>query len=297
MIGAILVCPAETEPVEEKFMAGNGVEIRVLPRSPRLLLADLYNWTMAIYYAVRLSLSRRDTALTYRYCRHLDRVSYFRGRFRAYLADHPESLERWKSRRLFVDEMPDPEAFGRYAEGTVGRCFYEMNRKHAKRGLPELREMRLETLPEERKGLDLEGLRSATDPEDIYERIVARRNIFMTSTHDLCHMLTGSPTDVEGEAVCAKYQYQHLLVPQNWMNLQLSMLDRSKSFKFETLRRIRACFPEIERSVNYSELDFNEIWHEPLLEARRRLGLPEEGFRAKYRPPDSSPVIPTRFSA
>ncbi len=185
-------------------MARNGVEVRLLPRSPRRLLADLYNWLMAVHYAVRLSLSRRDTSLTYRYCRHLDRVTFFRSQFRAHLRDHPESVERWKRRRLFVDDMPDPEAFEGYAAGTVGRCYYEMYRRHAKRGLPELREMRLETLPEERRGLDLEGLRSATDPEDVYERIVARRNIFMTSTHDLCHMLTGSPTDVEGEAICAK---------------------------------------------------------------------------------------------
>lgn len=233
---------------------------------------------MTVYWVIRLMLNRKDTKPTYMYCWHLDRMTCFRKRFESWLAEDPARLRFWTQRRLFVDDLPDPHAFKDYPEGTLGRAFYEMTRQHRTEGLLDLRRRRLQVLPEEKEGLDLDALSRTTDREALYWRIVARRNIFMTSTHDLCHMLTGSNTEVAGEAVVARYQYRHLLVPQNWMNMVNALLLYAVTFRWGEIRRIRACFPVIDRSVSYAELDYERLWDKPVSEVRKDLGLPEAGL-------------------
>lgn len=257
---------------------GTKQKISSLPRSPAAAASEAGHAVMSAYWALRLMLNRKDTRPTYMYCWHLDRMTYFRSRFRAWLSQDDAHQRFWTQRRLFVDDMPDPEDFKDYPEGTVGRAFYEMCQMHHTKGLLDLRARRLECLPEEAKGLDLEALERIEDPDTLYERIVARRNIFMTSTHDLCHMLTGSNTDVDGEAVVAQYQYRHLLVPQNWLNMVFAMLVHVTTGRWGKLREIAASFPAIEKSGNYAELDYTELWRRPLVEVRRMLGLPEEGL-------------------
>lgn len=257
---------------------GKRRDVSYLPRKPSDAIREAGHVVMAAYWALRLLLNRADTRPTYMYCWHLDRLTYFRSRFKAWLGADPAHERFWTQRRLFVDEMPDPAQFRSYPEGTVGRAFYEMCRQHETTGLLDLRARRLECLPEEAKGLDLGALRRIDDPDDLYDRIVARRNIFMTSTHDLCHMLTGSNTEVDGEALVAGYQYHHLLVPQNWLNMINAMLAHLVTGRWSKLREITASISTIRNSRNYAELDYAELWSEPLESVRRGLGLPAEGL-------------------
>lgn len=251
---------------------------KLLPLSPVQSVIETGHTLMTVYWALRLMLNRKDTKPTYMYCWHLDRVTFFRSQFKAWLYQDPRRIEFWKQRRLFVDDMPEPQAFKSYPKGTVGRAFFEMCELHDTKGLLDLRERRLEVLPEEKKGLDLEALEGVTDAEELFERIVARRNIFMTSTHDLCHMLTGSNTEIDGEALVAQYQYRHLLVPQNWLNMVNSLLVHLVTLRWGDLRRIVRCFPIINKSESYLGIDFEIVWSRPLREVRRELGLPEEGL-------------------
>jgi len=254
------------------------VRRQYIPHSPFRFVAELGHVAMVVYYALRLMINRKDTAPTYKYCWHLDQITLFRSQFQAYLANHPAKIDRWTKPRLFIDHMPDPEAFSGYPEASVGRAYYDMWKRHSDEGLMELRKRRLEVLPQERKGLDLEGLAASCDPDDRYERIVARRNIFMTSTHDFCHMLIGANTDVAGEALVARYQYHHLLVPQNWLNELNCIIVYLVSLRWSELKRIFACFGPIDRSANYADLDMESLWSRPIATVRKELGLPEEGF-------------------
>ncbi|MFQ5625229.1 MAG: Coq4 family protein [Methyloligellaceae bacterium] len=251
---------------------------RLLPRSPIQFVIEIGHTLMTVYWAIRLMLNRKDTKPTYKYCWHLDRVTFFRSQFEDWLDEDRNRIEFWKKRRLFVDDMPDPQRFKDYPKGTVGRAFFEMCKLHDPKGLLDLRTRRLEVLPEEKQGLDLKALNRITDKQELYERIVARRNIFMTSTHDLCHMLTGSNTEMDGEALVAKYQYRHLLVPQNWLNMCNSLLVHLVTLRWGKLSQIVRCFPAINRSASYLDLDYETIWKLPLRDVRRELGLPEEGF-------------------
>ena len=251
---------------------------RLLPHSPIQFVIEIGHRLMAVYWAIRLMLNRKDPKPTYMYCWHLDRVTFFRTQFKAWLNEEPRRIEFWKQRRLFVDDMPNLQDFKDYPRGTVGRAYFEMCKLHDTKGLIDLRARRLEVLPEEEKGLDLVGLNRITDQDELYKRIVSRRNIFMTSTHDLCHMLTGSNTESDGEALVAKYQYRHLLVPQNYYNMFNSLLFHLVTLRWGKLRRIVSCFPAIDQSKSYLDLDYEQIWSRALSEVRRELDLPEEGF-------------------
>lgn len=251
---------------------------RFLPRSPTQIAIEIGHVVMSFYWAIRLMLNRKDTKPTYMYCWHLDRITFFRTQFQAWLDEDPRRIEFWRRRRLFVDDMPNPQDFKDFARGTVGRAFFEMCELHDTKGLLDLRARRLAVLPEEKKGLDLAGLQEITDQSALYERLVARRNIFMTSTHDLCHMLTGSNTEMDGEALVAKYQYRHLLVPQNWLNMIISLVAHLVTLRWGKLLGIVNCFPAIEASNSYLELDYDKLWSRPLSEVRRELNLPENGF-------------------
>jgi len=206
------------------------------------------------------------------------RFRFFRSQYKAWLYECPERIEFWKKQLLFVDDMPEPERFKDYPKGSVGRAFFEMCKLHNTKGLLDLRTRRLEVMPDEKKGLDLEALNRVTDEDELYELIVARRNIFSTSSHDICHMLTGSNTDIDGEALVAKYQYRHLLMPQNWLNMFGSLVVYLVTFRWGEYKRIVSCFPAIDNSANYLYLDYESIWKRPLRDVRREIRLPEEGF-------------------
>lgn len=263
-------------------MAASVFWVRPVALHPTRFFGDLYHWAMAVYYIVCLALNRSDTAPTYKYCWHLDQVTFFREQFRKYLHGDPQRLIEWKKRRVFVDYVPDPEEFASYADGTLGKAYYDMNNQHDVEGLLDLRSRRFEVLPAERDGLDLEALASASG-EDLFERIISRRNIFMTSTHDFCHLLIGSDTWMAGEALAGRYQYRHLLVPQNWLNMMLSMLVHVISLRWSTLRKIMSCYPAIDASANYSEIWLEDYWDRQIAEVRGELGLPSEGFMPEGR--------------
>jgi hypothetical protein len=265
----------------------------LLPPSPIQFVKELGHTAMTVYWALRLMINRSDTKPTYMYCWHLDRVTYFRTQFKAWLKQDPRRIEFWKQRRLFVDDMPEPEKFKDYPQGSVGRAFFEMSRMHDSKGLLNLRARRLAVLPEEKKGLDLETLALLTDEEEIFEHIISRRNIFSTSTHDFTHMLTGSNTEVDGEALVAKYQYYHLLVPQNWLNMFNALLVHLVTLRWGRLHEIVSCYPAIEQSRSLLELDYETVWPRSLRDVRSELGLPEEGFT----PTDDIEAILTGSSA
>jgi ubiquinone biosynthesis protein Coq4 len=254
-------------------------------------LRDVYHQLAAAYWCIRLGVKRGDTKPTYKFCRHLDQTTYFRSQFRAFLEADPAREKRWLQRQVFIDYMPDYDKFKDYPEGTVGRAYYEMIQRHTQEGLLELRRRRLEVLPDEAAGLDLEALQKVNDLDERLERIIARRNIYMTSTHDFCHMLTGSHTDVAGEALVARYQYRHLLVPQNWVNMWLARIVYAISFRWKGLRVMRACFPSIDRSRSYTETDFDNIWSRPIQEFRRELKLPPEGYMPGDILPERAPIF------
>ena len=50
------------------------------------------------------------------------------------------------------------------------------------------------------------------------------------------------------------------------------------TLRWRKLRRVVSCFPAIERSKSYLELDYEKVWSRSLREVRRELALPEEGF-------------------
>jgi len=260
--------------------SAHDVQVRNWPRTALDLLRELGHVYMSMFWAMRLMLRRTDTRPTYRYCWHLDRVTYFRSRYRAWLAADRSRLEAWMRPRLFVDHMPDEAAFASYPAGTVGREYYDMCRRHRDEGLLDLRRRRLEVNADEAAGLDLERLRGTGDSEELFRLVRARRNIFMTSTHDFCHMLLGCDTTVSGEALVARYQYNSLLVPQNWMNMVLAMLSHAVTFRLAELRRIMRRYPAIDAARDYWSVDFDAIWGEPVGELRARLGLPRDGIMA-----------------
>lgn len=256
-------------------MAIEDSEIRFWAGTPYGVAFDMKHWLFALYHAVRMSFDSTNTAHTYRYCWHLDRTTFFRTRYMAYLNANPKELERWHKPRLFVDEMPDAEDFRDYPEGTIGRCYFEMFQSNQAEGLRELRDYRLRTIPSDRDGLDLKATEGETEH---YDWLAARRNIFMTSTHDYCHMLTGSTMDLVGEAVCSKYQDHHLPTPQHLLNRRLCMIAQLCMLKLGNFRNVRSWFPAIEASVNYSEVDLGSLWDRPLNEVRLEMGIPGEGI-------------------
>jgi len=260
-----------------KYPAEQPVRVRNWPRTAMQFLRELGHVLMAVRWAIRLMFRRSDTKPTYRYGWHLDRITYFRSRYEAWLAADSSRAGAWMQPRLFVDEMPDDEAFATYPEGTVGRAYHIMRQQHRNEGLLDLRRRRLEVNRDEAAGLDLKRAQSITDPESRIAVLRSRRNIFMTSTHDFCHMLLGCDTSLAGEALVARYQYRCLLVPGNWMNMVMAMLALAVTLRWREIRRIRARYPVIDGAREYWSLNFGAIWSEPVEELRRRLGLPQGG--------------------
>jgi len=255
---------------------------RRIARDPVGFLSDLYHGVMVFFCSVGLMIDRTlrigDTYFTYKYCQHLDQMTYFKDLFRQYLSRDPCRVDQWKRRQLWVDEMPRMDRLRDLPEGSLGRSFYEATDALEKAGLPNLRPKRLKALPEEIRALDLNVVSQESDPDRLFGLLVARRNIYMTSSHDFFHFLSGSNTKIAGEALVARYQFRHLLCPQNLMNMRNSLLCHFCIGRFDAMRIIRNLFPEIDKTIDFTTYDWESAWARPLDDVRRELGLPVEGF-------------------
>jgi hypothetical protein len=230
------------------------------------------------WHAFRLIIDRKDTAHTYRYGRCLEGIEVFRRQFLLALAEAPDLAAFWASPRLFLDQLPGAERFSLCPAGSLGAAYSEFVGAMSEASLLNLRDRRLATLPDEAIALDPEAGK-AKDPDQRMRWIIARRNLFMTSTHDLCHVLLGAPTDIPGEILVARYQYRHLLVPQNWMNMRLGWLSMAVSPKLADKRqKVRAAARIIDQSTSYAWLDLDEALNQPLSAVRQTLNLPANGL-------------------
>lgn len=242
---------------------------------------NFYHIVMAVFWTLAMLFSllflRGNTAPTYYYCWHLDQVSFFRNQFRRSL-HLPGAMEAWSRPRTFIDDMPDIEVLSNLPAGSLGAVFADFCHVMKIKGFRQLRDRRFKTLPEERDGLELAVLKGTTDPDERYRLIVARRNIFMTSSHDFVHLLLGAPPNLGGEILVAGYQYHHLMVPQNWLNVINCSLLLILTLRWVELVTVYRKFPAIRRSENYARIDFSDLWDRPLGEARQVLNLPPEGL-------------------
>jgi ubiquinone biosynthesis protein Coq4 len=237
-------------------------------------VTDLYHLAAAGYYTARLAIKQKQVTNTYHYCHHLERLTFVDRRYREFLAENPQTSENLGSRAEFIDEEPDAEQFASFPEGTLGAEYLKINREYRTGTLDYLRPLRLETLPHEKKGL--EPLRS--DDERL-SWLMARRNIYMTTTHDLAHVMAGCDVTPEGEALVAMYQFHHLRVPQNFMNMWNARLWLSFTQKWDQIKRIRYAKNWVQKSVSPLAIDWTKLWALPMPEARIQAGLPPEGLQ------------------
>jgi len=236
-----------------------------------LTLSDLFHVSAATAYFAWFSVDKMQTWCTYGYCRHLDRVGALASRYRRHLAEHPEVAARLARPLPFLDVAP--AWLGQPARpGTVGEAYARMLARYAEKGYPDLRDYRLEHAPEERVGLDLNF------PGDRQRWLVHRRNLFMTASHDLCHLITGGNDEPEGEALVALYQYHALRVPQNLVTALGAFGWLAARRRRASTANIRRSWALIRRTRSYLELDLDAVGAMTLSEVRHRLALPDRGL-------------------
>jgi hypothetical protein len=246
-------------------------------RSP--LADDLYHLGMAAFYTARLALRQKDVWNTYHYCHHLEQVSFVDRAWRRHADANPHLMSRLGDWLMFADAEPDAAALEACPEGSLGREYAKICRQYRTGELDYLRPLRLRTLPHEAVGLDLAHGQRLPPGRSRDAWLLARRNIFMTTSHDLAHLVAGCDVSLEGEALVAMYQYHHLRVPQNFMNMWNARLFLSATGRFGRIRRIRRAWRWVQRSINPLAADWTELWPLPLEVARERLSLPREGMQ------------------
>ncbi len=251
---------------------------RNLPSSPRQLGQEVGHLVAAARYTIPLLIDHSQVSNTQRYGSHLCHLTYFRNAFREHLQARPERIERWLRRQVFIDYSPDHEVLARLPAATVGREYHRMCMEHAAAGRPDLRHLRLRILPEEAKELDLDGTVRMVDSDAVFERIVARRNIFSSASHDLRHLLLGADTSPAGEALVGRYEYLHLLEPGDLLNMVNAVALLALTGRWHALQRVLRAFKSIASSNDPTQLDIDTLWDLPLADARRALGLPPEGL-------------------
>jgi ubiquinone biosynthesis protein Coq4 len=239
-------------------------------------VTDLYHIAAAGYYTARLAIKQKAVTNTYRYCHHLERLSFVDARYRQFLEKNPSTAQNL-ARAEFIDDVPDAEQFANFPAGTLGAEYCKISRDYRDGTLDYLRPLRLETLPHEKKGL--EPLRGGASAEERLAWLMARRNIYMTTTHDLAHVMAGCDVSLEGEALVAMYQFHHLRVPQNFMNMWNARLGLSAAWKRAKIHRIRYAWNWVEKSTSPLALDWSKLWALPMPEARVQAGLPPEGLQ------------------
>lgn len=238
------------------------------------IFADAYHIGMAGYYTFRLLLNNKAVTNTYGYNSHLEQVSFVDRRFRDWLAVNPAVLAALKAKVQFIDWEPDVEKLKDFPEGTLGREYYKVAQQYRTGELDYLRPLRLKTLPHEQ--IALEG--EPAEPQ-VHRWLVARRNLYMTTSHDLAHLVAGCDVSLQGEALVAMYQFWHLRVPQNFMNLWNARLLLSATGKFALTKRIRAAWKIVMGSKNPLQVDWDALWALPLEQARVAIGLPAQGLQ------------------
>lgn len=242
------------------------------------LVRDAYHLGMAGYYTFRLLLDNKAVTNTYGYNAHLEQVSFVDRRFRRWLLENPAVIEALRKPLQFIDREPDLDELAAHPPGSLGREYHQVALKYRSGELDYLRSLRLKTLPQEEFGLKRGPAGTATG-EELYRWLVARRNIYMTTSHDLAHLVAGCDVSFQGEALVAMYQFWHLRVPQNFMNLWNARLMLSASGNFAKTRRIRAAWRVVMAAANPLQVDWDALWALPLEEARVAIGLPPEGLQ------------------
>jgi hypothetical protein len=234
---------------------------------------------MAAWYALRLAVDRGDVRHTYRYNEHLEQVSSIDRAFRRFLGEHPRLAAALAQPTLFLDREPDLGELASCSDGSLGREYRRLSLAYEAGRLQALRALRLATLPHERIALDPSHTERATDEAGRLVWLRCRRNLYMTASHDLMHLVAGCDMSLEGEALVAMYQFHHLRMPQNFMNMAMARLGLAVTLHAREIRRIRRARPRIAASVNPLDADWETLWPLPLAEARRRLRLPAEGLQ------------------
>ena len=252
--------------------------ISPLPPGSISIFSDLYHLGMAGYYTFRLALKQKAVQNTYGYCFHLEQVSFVDRRFRTWLHQNPAIAQALSQPVQFIDWEPDTEKLASMPEGTLGREYHKVALQYRTGELDYLRPLRLRTLPHEQRGLDRAPAETARG-EDLYKWLVARRNIYMTTSHDLAHLVAGCDVSLEGEALVAMYQFWHLRVPQNYMNMWNARLMLSATGNRDKVEHIRAAWKIVTEAANPLQVDWDALWPLPLGEARQRIGLPAKGMQ------------------
>lgn len=267
-------------------MSESETTTRYLPSSPADLARELRQlWTVALC-TLRLLIDHSRVANTQRYGSQLCQLTYFRTVFQAYLEEDPSRVARWKRRQVFIDYMPDYESFRGLPPDTVGYLYYRMCADHAAQGRPDLRKLRLETLPDEAAGLDLTRGDQVDDPEAFFRWIVARRNIASSAGHDYRHLITGSDTGVIGEALMGRYEYKHMREPGRWMNMSNAVALLTLTGRWPTVRKVVKAFKVIDSSRDITAFDPDQFWERRIQDARLEFGLPPDGLMPGGRLPD-----------
>jgi ubiquinone biosynthesis protein Coq4 len=267
-------------------MSQSTMATRYFPSSPSGVVRELRQLGNVALCTLRLLANHNRVSNTQRYGSELCQLTYFRTTFQTYLDEDRSRVARWKRRQVFIDYMPDCEPFKCLPHDTVGFLYYRMCAEHAEQGRPDLRELRLQTLPEEAEGLDLTRGEHVDDPEAFFRWIVARRNIASSAGHDYRHLITGSDTGVVGEALMGRYEYKHLREPGRWMNMTNAVALLTLTGRWHTVRKVRKAFRVIDQSRDITTFDLDRFWDRPLRDARRELGLPPEGLMPAGRLPE-----------
>lgn len=246
------------------------------------ILRETYHLLMVIYCTFRLFMDRirsiGDTRFTYLYGDHLDQLRRFRMQFIDYLNQDPARVELWRRRQLWIDYVPDLSVLATLPERSLGREYAKTMKELEEKGYLFLRDRRFQVLPEEVLGLNRDLLDRAEPSATLLRLLTHRRNIYMTSSHDFIHFVTGSNTLLAGESLVARYQYRHTLVPQNWLNMHLSLLAQVCLGRWRSLGKIFQLFEVLDRTPDIVGYDWEGSWRKPLVEVRRELGLPPEGL-------------------
>jgi len=243
------------------------------------VMRDVYHLAMAAYYTARLALEHRAVQNTYRYGFHLEQVSFVDRRFRRWLSEHPEVIDALKPPVLFLDAEPEIDRLRACPAGSLGREYYAVARQYESGERAHLRGLRLRTLPHEQRGLDRTLPAAGAGVDARHRWLMARRNVYMTSSHDFAHLLTGCDVSYEGEALVAMYQFSHLRVPSNFLNMWNACAMLCATGKVRKVARVRRLLPQVRASTNPLVVSWERLWDVPLPEARRRVGLPPEGLQ------------------
>ena len=225
--------------------------------------SDIYHFMFAGYYVVRFIVSRYDTYFTYEYCYHMDRLSWVIKRFKKFLIKHPNYYDQidlgYKQLSLLK-----PSELEKYPKKTAGNQLYRMLVEQQDQGYKDLREYRKQKMPHEVLWID---------GENSYWDLVSKRNMVMTASHDLVHVILDADSKLYGEALVADYQFKHLRVPGNWVNLHLSLISQFILLRWKDLGKIHKRRDQYNESWSYLGLSLDLILSSEVVDTKEKLRL------------------------